>query len=317
MSSRDYHHDSSELDAAKDDFGPSIEDCLNMGSFAEEESPPRYRRKHGASPPSYHYGAYPPFRRSPAGYPPPPPPHGYYQAYPGYYASRGGYPLPPPPPPPESHWSSPSAYEYGDAPPTASPPTKKARWAQSTPEKKSTGPSPFRSPPLDEDENNKFKKSPLFHGTPSIGGYGSFGVDTPGGSGHLGEFSPMGPSFANFDGSLVNLQLSKSSSGEETSGKPVISQRRALEEEYTESLLGGVLSPFVGNLQIQGSPLRGGGRSAKPSPSLPSSLKKSNVKSRFSFASPLGPSVSKHKESPWFHSGAKMPGPMRLEVSEF
>ena len=127
----------------------------------------------------------------------------------------------------------------------------------------------------------------------------------------------MGPSFANFDGSLVNLQLSKSSSGEETSGKPVISQRRALEEEYTESLLGGVLSPFVGNLQIQGSPLRGGGRSAKPSPSLPSSLKKSNVKSRFSFASPLGPSVSKHKESPWFHSGAKMPGPMRLEVSEF
>jgi hypothetical protein len=49
MSSRDYV--SSELDAVKDDFGPSIEDCINMGSFAEEDSPPRHRRRQGNSPP--------------------------------------------------------------------------------------------------------------------------------------------------------------------------------------------------------------------------------------------------------------------------
>lgn len=310
MSSRDYIN--TDLDAGKDDFGPSIMDCLNMGSFAEDDSPPRNtgRRKQGSSPPHpSSYGSYPPLR-SPAAYPPPH--HVYYQGYPSFYPPSRYQP-----PQDQGNWSSPSAYGYGEharseqTSQPASPPPKKARWSQSTPEKK-TGPSPFRSPP----EDQKYKKSPLFHGTPSIGGFGSFGVDTPGGSGHLGDFSPMGPSFATFD-SLGNLRLSKSSSGEDmhSSENQVISQRRSSRSEgYAESFMGDVLSPFVGNIQIQGSPLRGGRSERIPMPTLPSSMKKAAItpmtKSRFTFSSPVGSRLGNPT-----YTESKAPGPVRLEVS--
>jgi len=316
MSSRDNLHISAELDTIKDDFGPSIEDCLNMGSFAEEDSPPRHsKRQHGNSPAyTASHGAYPPFRSAP-GYHTQPPTYNYPSQ--GYYYPQRGYP----PPHEQGNWSSPSAYDYAghgrsEPMPHTSPPTaKKARWGQLTPEKK-TGPSPFRSPP----DDHKYKKSPLFHGTPSFGAYESFGVDTPIGSGHLGEFSPMGPPvFANFDSSsLVHFQLSKSSSGEENNGsvKQTINQRlTGSEDDYAENILGDVLSPFIGNIQIQGSPLRAGRSERKPL--LPSSLKKSassGNKSRFSFSSPMGSSATIQK-SPWY-SDTKAPGPVRLELGD-
>jgi hypothetical protein len=129
----------------------------------------------------------------------------------------------------------------------------------------------------------------------------------------------MGPPvFANFDSSsLVHFQLSKSSSGEENNGsvKQTINQRlTGSEDDYAENILGDVLSPFIGNIQIQGSPLRAGRSERKPL--LPSSLKKSassGNKSRFSFSSPMGSSATIQK-SPWY-SDTKAPGPVRLEVS--
>jgi len=241
-------------------------------------------------------GAYPPYGMSPYGPPP------------GYSSDML------PPPSSNETWSSPRRgypespfrrKEHGDSSdgmthPGASKPThppspvsKKRGWepnttdATTSPTKKKSATedlplrSPYRSPPATTDKGKpesavkSFKRSPLFgSGTPNIGYYGSFGMDTPGGhidASTLDEFSPMGPKFdANFqstpfplgeeDENECSIQFDPKLSIEQTNEGgprrgPSIQQRRMGEAQSPFSLTG-ELSPLTGGIRLRGSPIK-------------------------------------------------------------
>lgn len=297
-----------------DDFGPPIVDCINLGSFAEDDLP--LRRASPKASPTYQKDRYH-YRRSspPPSYPPPPPSHhpggGYYNSnsqshyYSGYYPSQR-YSS-------DQPWSSPPAYDYPPPPPpirdeNPSPPHKRLRYE--TPSKiPPPQRSPFRSPPPPESSSKKtpiYKRSPIWggSGTPSIHAYGSFGMDTPGAT--MDEFSPIAPSFSGFNDEYVHpfdseslhpkLSLTRSSSGDERDrSEPVIRQRKPSSTGY--DYVEGISSPHA---RRPGSPGRGAysyetSRYAEHPSS--SATKQTPSSKRPAFTSPVASSRKKHTPS--------------------
>jgi len=242
-------------------------------------------------------GAYPPYGMSPYGPPPgyssdmlPPPSNSE-----AWSSPRRTFPESPfRPKPPQEHGGSseessrPAASKQSHP---ESPTSKKRSWeggstGASPIQKKSAAEelplrSPYRSPPANTEKGKpgsaakSFKRSPLFGtGTPNIGYYGSFGMDTPGGhidASTLDEFSPMGPKFDdNFqstpfplgdeDENECSIQFDPKLSIEQTNegggrSRPSIRQRRMGEVQSPFSLAG-ELSPLAGGIRLRGSPIK-------------------------------------------------------------
>jgi len=234
----------------------------DRGGYHSYQRKPPYPGAPPAGAPSSHRGVPPPPPYHASGrdsYPPQPPPG--YPPQQAYY----GYPPQQQHQQPEHNWNSPPALDDSFPPhpvtdsnnklmmrgsplrgsplrgppmrssPLRASPAREPRGFSSisTPDKRPG--KIFRSPPSTRASPPSNRKSPMFHASPSIGGYGSFGmIDTPGGT-LAADFSPMGPSFAGlgdetpappsndaFGGRQLNLSRS-TSSGE--FGAPMIQQR--------------------------------------------------------------------------------------------